>query len=249
MVLLIGKMIHLGDCVEGMSKLPSGKIDVVFADPPYFLSNGGLSIRSGKVVSVNKGVWDSKAKCSDTKAFTEKWLRECHRLLKETGTLWVSGTEHNVFEVYEVIKRLGFKIINIIIWHKTDPPPLIYKSRFRFSYEYIIWAGKTKRHFFDYEKMLSINGTEMDDVWTLPAVSKSEKLFGYHPTQKPECLLERIISCSSRPGEIVLDPFMGSGTTGAVAVRLGRKFVGFEKEKEYYEIAQARIQNAKTNKR
>ena len=234
-------MIRLGDCVEEMKKLPSEKIDMVFADPPYFLSNGGLSIHNGKVVSVNKGDWDSRANCQDIKAFTNAWLSECKRLLKPEGTIWVSGTEHNIFDVHEILQRLCFRTINIVIWHKIDPPPLIYKNKFRFSYEYVIWAGKAKSHYFDYDQMTKIKNQEMDDVWDMPAVQMNEKRFGYHPTQKPECLLERIIVCSSKLGDIVMDPFMGSGTTGAVAHRLGRKFVGFEKEEKFFAIARDRI--------
>lgn len=240
-------MIRLGDCVDEMKKLPSGKIDLIFADPPYFLSNGGLSIRSGKVASVNKGEWDKKANCPDVKAFTRSWILECNRLLKSSGTIWISGTEHNIFDVHEIIKEFGFKVINIVIWHKVDPPPLIFKNKFRFSYEFIVWAGKTNKHYFDYDRMKNIRNKEMDDVWDMPAVNLSEKKFGYHPTQKPECLLERIILCSSKPGDIVMDPFMGPGTTGAVAKRLGRKFVGFEKEKAYFSIARARIENTKSS--
>jgi len=117
---------------------------MVFADPPYFLSNGGLSIHNGKVVSVNKGDWDSRANCQDIKAFTNAWLSECKRLLKPEGTIWVSGTEHNIFDVHEILQRLCFRTINIVIWHKIDPPPLIYKNKFRFSYEYVIWAVRPK---------------------------------------------------------------------------------------------------------
>ena len=239
-------MIYNDDCIKVMSQLPDKKIDLIFADPPYFLSNGGLSIHSGKIVSVNKGEWDKQENYKDTQKFTYDWLFQCFRLLKDGGSIWVSGTHHNIFDVERIMKKIGFKIINIVIWHKIDPPPLIYKNKFKFSYETIIWASKGRPKYFNYEGMKqAASGEEMHDVWNLPAVSMNEKQFGYHPTQKPECLLERIISATSLPKDVVLDPFMGSGTTGAVAVRLNRKFVGIEKEKEFFNIAYSRILHSK----
>jgi site-specific DNA-methyltransferase (adenine-specific) len=234
-------MLHLGDCIEEMKKMPSGKVDMIFADPPYFLSNDGLSIHNGKVVSVNKGDWDKRSNCPDVKAFTRSWLEECDRLLKPDGTIWVSGTTHNIFEVENAMSSLGLQLINMIIWHKVDPPPLIYKNKFKFSYEMIIWAGKAKCHFFDYQKMFNIGHEEMHDVWNIKAVQMNEKTFGYHPTQKPIELLNRIVLASSKPNDIILDPFMGSGTTGVAAKINGRKFVGIEKDATYYEIAKKRI--------
>ncbi|MDP2425356.1 MAG: site-specific DNA-methyltransferase [bacterium] len=236
-------MLYLGDCIEVMKRLDNDSIDLVFADPPYFLSNGGLSISSGKVVSVNKGEWDDKTSYQDINLFTKNWLFECYRLLKPTGTIWVSGTHHNIFDVEKEMKKIGFKIINIVIWHKSDPPPLLYKNKFRFSYEMIIWAKKFNRHTFNYDKMFQVCSKEMDDVWTLPAVQKFEKNFGYHPTQKPEYLLERIIMASSNEGDIILDPFLGSGTTCYVAKKLKRSYVGIEKEQKYYFIAKNRIES------
>ena len=139
-------MIYHDDCIKVMKTLPSNKIDMVFADPPYFLSNGGLSIHSGKIVSVNKGEWDKASNYENISQFNYAWLNECYRLLKNSGTIWVSGTQHNIFDVYQQMKKIGFKIINIIIWHKIDPPPLIYKNKFKFSYELIIWASKGRKH-------------------------------------------------------------------------------------------------------
>lgn len=236
-------MIYNDDCIKVMKLLPSNKIDMVFADPPYFLSNGGLSIHSGKVVSVNKGEWDKASNYEDISKFNYDWLNECYRLLKDGGTIWVSGTQHNIFDVQEQMKKIGFKIINIIIWHKIDPPPLIYKNKFKFSYEFIIWASKGKNKTFNYNEMFKVDNEEMHDVWNLPAVQMHEKKFGYHPTQKPECLLERIIISSTNEKDVVLDPFMGSGTTGYVAKKLNRHFVGIEKEKKYFDISQARIKS------
>ncbi|HHT82569.1 MAG TPA: site-specific DNA-methyltransferase [Acholeplasmataceae bacterium] len=224
-----------------MKKLERNKIDLIFADPPYFLSNDGKSIRSGKVVSVNKGDWDKKDNYENVDSFTYNWLKECHRILKYDGTIWVSGTHHNVFDIERNMKKIGFNIINIVIWHKSDPPPLIYKNKFRFSYEFIIWAKKGSKHYFNYDEMYGVNNQEMEDVWLMDAVQMSEKKHGYHPTQKPEKLLERIIKASSKEGDIVLDPFLGSGTTCYVAKRLNRKYIGIEKEEKYFNIAIKRI--------
>src|SRR5690554_543373 len=224
-----------------MKKLERKKIGLIFTDPPYFLSNDGKSIRSGKVVSVNKGDWDKKDNYENVDSFTYNWLKECHRILKYDGTIWVSGTHHNVFDIERNMKKIGFNIINIVIWHKSDPPPLIYKNKFRFSYEFIIWAKKGSKHYFNYDEMYGVNNQEMEDVWLMDAVQMSEKKHGYHPTQKPEKLLERIIKASSKEGDIVLDPFLGSGTTCYVAKRLNRKYLGIEKEERYYNIANKRL--------
>ena len=228
-----------------MQKIKKETVDVVFADPPYFLSNGGKSISSGKVVSVNKGEWDKKENYGDIQKFTETWIRECYRILKNKCSIWISGTYHNIFDIKKALDNIGFKIINIIIWKKVDPPPLIYKNKFRFSYEFIIWADKGNSHIFNYKEMFNIKGDELEDVWLLPSVPMNEKKYGYHPTQKPECLLERIIMASTLEEQLVLDPFMGSGTTGIVCERLNRRFIGIEKENKYYEIARNRIKRSK----
>lgn len=162
-------------------------------------------------------------------------------MLKYGGSIWISGTVHNIFDVKKYLDEIGFKIINIVVWHKSDPPPLIYKNKLKFSYELIIWAKKDGKHTFNYQDMFDINGEEMQDVWTIPAVQMSEKKFGYHPTQKPEALLERIIKACSNIGDTILDPFSGSGTTCYVAKRLNRKYIGIEKEKEYFNISKRRI--------
>lgn len=234
-------MLYLGDCIEVMKELERNKVDLIFADPPYFLSNDGQSIRSGKVVSVNKGDWDKKENYDNVDSFTYSWLKECHRILKYDGTIWVSGTHHNIFDIEKNMKKIGFKIINIVIWHKSDPPPLIYKNKFRFSYEFIIWAKKGGKHYFNYDEMYSVNNQEMEDVWLMDAVQMSEKKHGYHPTQKPEALLDRIIRASSKEGDIVLDPFLGSGTTCFVAKKLNRQYIGIEKEEKYFNIAKNRL--------
>jgi len=224
-----------------MRSMPCEFVDMIFADPPYFLSNGGLSYRNGKVVSVDKGEWDKKCNYKNIDDFTYDWLKEVYRILKKGRSIWVSGTHHNIFDIERNMKILGFKIINIIIWHKINPPPLIFKNKFRFSHEMIIWASKGKNDYFDYDSMYKINNDEMHDVWNLNAVMKEEKSFGYHPTQKPEILIERIIKSTTKKGEIILDPFMGSGTTGVVAKKHKRKFIGIEKEKEFFELSSQRI--------
>lgn len=234
-------MLYNEDCIEVLKKLKPNSVDLIFADPPYFLSNGGKSIHSGKVVSVNKGEWDKKENYEDTILFTKNWINGCFKVLKFGGSIWVSGTVHNIFEVKNALDEAGFKIINIVVWHKSDPPPLIYKNKLRFSYELIIWASKGFKHTFNYEYMFKINNGELEDVWTIPAVQMNEKKFGYHPTQKPEELLERIIKSSSNEGDIVLDPFMGSGTTCYVAKKLNRKYIGIEKDKKFFNISKRRI--------
>lgn len=236
-------MLYNDDCIKIMKTFPDKCIDMIFADPPYFLSNNGKSIHSGKIVSVNKGDWDKKENYEDVDTFTFNWLSQCVRIMKDGATIWVSGTQHNIFDVQRNMNKLGLKTINIIIWHKIDPPPLIYKNKFKFSYEFIIWASKGKNKTFNYDEMFSINNEEMHDVWNLPAVQMSEKKFGYHPTQKPECLLERIIKSSTKPSDIVLDPFMGSGTTPFVAKKLKRRFIGIEKENKYFLISKMRIKS------
>lgn len=236
-------MLYLGDCIEVMSKLEKNSIDLIFADPPYFLSNDGVSIKSGKIVSVNKGEWDKKENYKDLNVFTHSWLKKCHELLKFGGSIWVSGTYHNIFDIERNMKKIGFKIINIVIWQKSDPPPLIYKNKFRFSYEFIIWAKKGGKHYFNYNEMYNIFRKEMSDVWLLDAVQMTEKKHGYHPTQKPEALLERIIKATSKEGDIVLDPFLGSGTTCFVAKKLKRRYIGIEKDEAYFQIAKKRINN------
>lgn len=234
-------MLYLGDCIEIMKSLRAESVDVVFADPPYFLSNNGLSINSGRVVSVNKGEWDKKQNYSDVRSFTEKWINECFRLLKREGTIWISSTHHNIHNVQMALDKAGFRLINTIIWHKTDPPPLIYKTKFRFSYEFLLWYGKSNHHYFNYEKMYEIGNMEMHDVWTIPAVSLSEKRFGHHPTQKPELLLKRVIIASTKPGELILDPFSGSGTTYVVASKLNRRCIGIDIDKKYIELTRKRL--------
>lgn len=228
------------------------KFDMIFADPPYFLSNGGISIQSGKVVCVDKGDWDKSMSQDDINAFNLEWLSLCRDKLKDNGTIWISGTYHNIFSVANCLTQLGYKILNVITWAKTNPPPNVSCRYFTFSTEFIIWARKKENvpHFYNYELMKQINGnTQMTDVWRLPAIAPWEKKCGKHPTQKPLGLLSRIIMASTNVGAWILDPFAGSSTTGIAANLLGRRFLGIERENEFAEISKARreeIENAKT---
>ena len=230
-------MLYNGDCIDILKQLKANSVDLIFADPPYFLSNGGKSIHCGKVVSVNKGDWDDKTKYKDHLEFTKNWLTLCYKVLKYGASIWVSGTIHNIFDIKKFMDEIGYKVINVVIWHKTDPPPLIYKNKLRFSYELLIWASKGNKHKFNYEEMYKISNSELEDIWTIPAVKMNEKRFGYHPTQKPEALLERIILATTNHRDLVLDPFSGSGTTCFVAKKLKRNYIGIEQDKNYFNIS------------
>ena len=219
------------------------KFDMIFADPPYFLSNGGISIQSGKVVCVDKGEWDKCGTPETVNSFNREWLKLCREKLKENGTIWVSGTYHNIFSVANQLLELGYKVLNVITWVKTNPPPNISCRYFTFSTEFIIWARKTNKipHYYNYALMRKINnGKQMTDVWHLPAIAKWEKSCGKHPTQKPLALLTRIILSSTQKGAWILDPFTGSSTTGIAANLLQRKFLGIDKEENYLALSKER---------
>ncbi len=219
------------------------KFDMIFADPPYFLSNGGISIQSGKVVCVDKGEWDKGMPQEEINQFNQKWISLCREKLKDNGTIWISGTYHNIFSVANALTSLGFKILNVITWAKTNPPPNVSCRYFTYSTEFIIWARKCEKvaHYYNYELMKQINGgKQMRDVWQMPAIAPWEKKCGKHPTQKPISVLARIIMASTKHGAWILDPFAGSSTTGIAANLLGRRFLGIEREHEFVEISKAR---------
>lgn len=216
---------------------------MIFADPPYHLSNGGISVQSGKMVSVNKGDWDKSNGYEEDYLFDKSWIFACRNKLKSNGTIWISGTYHNIFSVARCLAELGFKILNCITWEKTNPPPNLSCKYFTHSAEYILWARKEQKvsHYFNYELMKIINGgTQMRDVWRLPAIAPWEKSCGKHPTQKPLCVLSRIIQASTLPGAWILDPFTGSSTTGIAANLLGRRFLGIDQNEEFLELSKER---------
>ena len=231
-----------GDCVELMNSFEF-KFDMIFADPPYHLSNGGISVQSGKMVSVNKGDWDKSKGYETDYLFDKTWLSACRDKLKSDGTIWISGTYHNIFTIARCLVELGFRILNYITWVKTNPPPNLSCRYFTHSTECILWARKEPKvsHYFNYELMRKINGgKQMRDVWRLPAIAPWEKTCGKHPTQKPLCVLSRIIQASTRPGAWVFDPFTGSSTTGIAANLFGRRFLGIDNSVDFLQISKAR---------
>ncbi len=219
------------------------KFNMIFADPPYFLSNGGISLQSGRVVCVNKGEWDKGKSPEEMNEFNMEWLKLCRDKLKDNGTIWISGTYHNIFSVANCLTELGYKILNVITWQKTNPPVNISCRFFTYSTEFVIWARKCHKvpHLFNYEVMKKLNdGKQMTDVWRLPAIGRWEKSCGKHPTQKPLSLLTRIILASTKEGDWILDPFSGSSTTGIAANLCGRRFAGIEQSEDFCEMSKAR---------
>ena len=238
-----------GDSLKLLKKIEPKSVDMIFADPPYFLSGDGITCSAGKIVSVKKGAWDEKVAISEKHKFNRKWIRLCKEVLKDNGTIWISGTMHNIYSIGMALEEEGFKIINNITWRKLNPPPNISCRAFVHSTETILWAKKdlkNAKHKFNYDVMKKINGgKQMKDVWETSLTKPSEKKYGKHPTQKPIELLEKIILASTDEGDLILDPFNGSGTTGIVASRLNRKYIGIEKEKEYLDLTIRRLTDGK----
>lgn len=235
-----------GDSLELLASMPPRTVDLVFADPPYNLSNGGTSCQSGRRVSVNKGKWDVSHGLVEDHAFHTEWLAAVQRVLKPSGTLWVSGTHHVIFSIGFAMQELGYHLLNTVTWFKPNAPPNLACRYLTHSSEFVIWAAprKTKPllHHFAYQELKQENGgKQMRDLWTFPAPRKSEKVHGRHPTQKPVVLLDRIIRAASVKNALVLDPFSGSGTTGVAALRLGRRYIGLEREREYIELSARRL--------
>ena len=240
--------LYHADSIALMSALnekhPGGLFDMVFADPPYFLSNGGISCHAGKMVSVNKGGWDRSKGAQADHEFNLDWLRLCQKLLKPDGTIWVSGTHHIIHSVGYAMQCLGMKILNSITWEKPNPPPNLSCRYFTHSTEIVLWAARSEKskHCFNYQLMREHNGgKQMKTVWKIGTPGRAEKKCGKHPTQKPLELLNRIILASTHEGDKVFDPFSGSGSTGIAAIRNGRQFVGCEKEQEYIDLSIARL--------
>lgn len=240
--------LYLGDSCELLSNFKTESVDVIFADPPYFLSNNGITCKGGRVASVNKGDWDKAATFDDKHEFNRRWISLCRNILKPNGTIWVSGTLHNIYSVGVALEQTGFKIMNNITWQKTNPPPNLSCRYFTHSTETILWAKKnaSAKHFFNYELMKELNGGKQmkdvwSDIWTGTLTPQREKVFGKHPTQKPLYLLEKIILASTREGDLVLDPFCGSGTTGVVCKKWGRRFCGIDITEEFVALSRERL--------
>jgi len=248
-----------GDCLEALLELPAASVDLVFADPPYFLSNNGTTCRAGRRVSVNKGGWDASQGVAADHDFNRRWLSACRRVLRPSGTIWVSGTHHVIFSLGFAMQELGFHLLNTITWFKPNASPNLACRTFTHSTELLIWAapqrGPRLLHTFHYREMRAhAGGRQMRDlwpmpdhdgshlVWDIPTPPRREKALGGHPTQKPLALLDRIILSASSPGDMVLDPFAGSGTTGVAALRRGRRFIGVEIARPYAELCARRVQ-------
>ncbi|EYE88620.1 hypothetical protein Q428_07100 [Fervidicella metallireducens AeB] len=235
----------LGNCIEKLMDLNEKSVDMIFADPPYRLSNDGITCKSGKFACVNKGEWDRSGGFENDYNFNRKWLEACDRVLKDTGSIWISGTYHIIHTIAFALMELGYHIINEIVWFKPNAAPNMSRRCFTASHEVLIWVKKSKnaRHKFNYDFIKEFNGgKQMRSVWEIPTTPKREKTFGAHPTQKPKQLLFRCIMASTDEGDMILDPFCGSGTTGVVAVENKRNFIGIDIEEVYLELTKKRIQ-------
>ena len=258
-------LLYRGDSLALLESFEAETFDLVFADPPYFLSNGGFTCQGGKRAPVKKGAWDASRGVEEDHAFTTAWLKACQRVLKPSGTIWVSGTQHVIFNVGFAMQRLGYKILNTVTWYKPNAAPNLACRYFTHSTEILVWAspgakGKLQ-HRFNYAAMKQVNGgKQMRDVWAFPKSGEeelsadgvgrvwtmttpkpSEKVHGRHPTQKPIALLERLVEACTDDDALVLDPFCGSGTTGVAAVSKGRRFVGIDLDETYLELTKKRI--------
>jgi len=275
--------LYHGNCLELLdaiaAKYPEGRFDAIFADPPYFLSNGGITCHAGKMVKVDKGDWDISRGPELNHEFNTEWLRRCQRVLKPNGTIWVTGTHHVIFSIGYALQQLGFKILNDIAWEKPNPPPNLSCRYFTHSTETVLWAAKNakSKHVFNYQEMRKVTGKQMktvwrakefepqmgtdetqmrrenicenlcesvaENIWTLGAPGRDEKEHGKHPTQKPVALVERCLLASTREDDLVLDPFLGNGTTAVAAIRLKRHCVGIELDLHNVQMAEKRVKS------
>ena len=240
------------DTFDTLKQFDEKSFDMIFADPPYFLSNNGITCSSGRMVSVNKGNWDKALSVNDKYEFNRKWIHECYRILKDEGTIWISGTLHNIYSIGMALEEEGFKILNNITWQKTNPPPNLACKTFTHSTETILWAKKDLKkvkYTFNYSLMKELNNNkQMKDVWTTSLTKPSEKKNGRHPTQKPLEILERIILASTNENDLILDPFCESSTTGIAAAKLKRNYIGIDNEKEYLDLSIRRYKEIKEDK-
>lgn len=245
----------VGDSIDLLKNFESESVDFIFADPPYFLSNDGFSVKSGKTVSVNKGDWDKSAGFASDFEFHEKWISECLRILKPSGSIAISGTYHSIYQCGFALQLLGCRIINEIVWFKPNGAPALAGRNFTASHESVIWASKSKssKHTFNYQvsknwespqdKLLN-PGKQMRSVWSIPTTPKREKHYGEHRTQKPLELLLRLVAMCTNKNDLVIDPFCGSGTTGVACASLGRRFIGIDLDQKHIELAKLRMENA-----
>jgi len=244
-----------GDAIAILGRMETGSVDFVFADPPYFLSNDGFTVKSGKAVSVNKGGWDKSLGFDSEMTFHESWIKECLRVLKPQGTIAISGTYHSIYKCGYLLQKLDCRIINDITWFKPNGAPALAGRNFTASHETILWASKGQKvkHVFNYSQsrdwevsndLIYRRGKQMRSVWSIPTTPKREKVFGNHPTQKPLELMKRLIALCTQSGDLVLDPFCGSGTTGVACAQLGRSFVGVDLDQSYLDLAAKRIDSA-----
>ena len=244
--------LYQGDCLEILKQMKPKSVDMIFADPPYNLSNDGYSVQAGRRVSVNKGKWDKSKGVENDFEFHLSWIEACKRVLKDDGTIWISGTYHSIYQCGFALQKNEYHILNEISWFKPNAAPNLACRMFAASHETLIWARKDKKakHYFNYKEMktrdwpkdkMKNEGKQMRSVWSISTPSKSEKLHGKHPTQKPLDLLERIILASTKKGAVVLDPFAGSSTTGIATYKNGRRFIGIDRERKYLNLSKKRI--------
>ena len=242
-------VLYHGDSIAHLNQLPENSVDMIFADPPYNLSNGGFTVHAGKMVSVHKGDWDKSKGFDSDYDFHLTWLNACHRVLKEDGTIWVSGTYHSIYQCGTAMQQIGFHILNDISWFKPNASPNLSCRFFTASHETIIWARKNKKgkHYFDYKLMkegdwkedfIKKPGLQMRSVWSIHPPKPYEKIHGKHPTQKPLELLRRVVLASTKKGDVIIDPFSGSSTTGIASKIIGgRKFIGFDLDKKFLDTS------------
>ena len=252
-------LLYLEDSIELLKKIPMNTFDMIFADPPYNLSNGGFTCQAGKRVSVNKGKWDKSKGLEKDFEFHSSWIKKCRRVLKPAGTIWISGTYHSIYSCGYALQLADFKILNDICWYKPNASPKLSCRYFTASHETLLWAIKDKnaKHTFNYDSMkngdwdkkdfIKKPNKQMRSVWAINTPKPIEKKFGKNPTQKPEALLKRIVLASTNKGDLILDPFTGSSTTGLMAYLYGRKFVGIDNEKEYLDLSIKRFEELKKN--